>query len=51
MPADVGALNEASIRRLVGTIILKHIDEWHLQHRHRMLEIAAKPPAFTQMAA
>ena len=51
MPADVGALNEAPVRRLVRTIILMQIDELHLQPRHWIVAIAAKPPAFTQMAA
>jgi len=30
--------NEASIRRLVGAVLLEQNDEWQLQHRYMTLE-------------
>ena len=43
--ADVVGIfpNEASIRRLVGAILLEQNDEWQLQHRYMSLETMAGP--------
>ncbi len=47
--ADVVGIfpNEASIIRLIGTVLLEQNDEWQLQHRYMqveaMAEIAAPP--------
>ena len=54
--ADVVGIfpNEASIRRLVGAVLLERNDEWQLQHRYMSLETmagiadeAAAPPKIT----
>ena len=56
--ADVVGIfpDEASIRRLVGAILLEQNDEWQLQHRYMTLETMAnraedQAPTFTQIAA
>ena len=43
--------NEESIVRLIGAVLLKAKDEWHLQHRCMQIEAMAEldaPPAETQ---
>ena len=55
--ADVVGIfpNEASIRRLVGAILLEQNDEWQLQHRYMSLEtmagLADEPAAPPKIAA
>ena len=43
MSSGLGALrpklpNEASVRRLVGAVLLEQNDDWQLQHRYLTLE-------------